>query len=673
MTKLIVLLFFLFSMLLAQNKFRVPNKITTYFAKNDSSKQYILYNHHPKNQKNEISDFTLTISADFKMDVLFVFSEEKIDTFLFNDSTVYEVQLPPGKYNFLVSTYKSKHILQLYFRENIILNNDTLIEISDNEITHQNTYTFKREDNSSLRINIAQFTFIFTNSNIGKDRFIGFGYYITYLDSISYIIKYNSIIDSLDNQWAFQGRNGSNKNLYLLNGVIDEALNDTIISNNPHNWAFADFYYFFEDSITQNNRTLQVGTKLPATYNSWADSSISPPYKQRIFQDMSNPDFLFHSKFSQFVNAEQFYNSQYRTSQKRIFKDRVEHYLSPLNYKNPIITKNGNKVLCGVPPMFWNGRFNNTRDSIKISAPFGLLSYPLLFVSQSLDVINQSPFVYFLYKDGFEIKRGKIGKNMAIYLAAGAIFDTLDFSVGPGKYTYSIINDKVEVAGIAGGVQVDAEFDLTLEDKNPPYMDFFQITEDGVLTNVLHGKENAKIAVRAYDNVAIKNVSLQVESFTTLERTNLEISYNPPFYEAEIPFLEDDSYALYLTISDSSNNKITTFMDPAFVVDRTTSINEGGKPVSSFEIASVYPNPFNSRTKIRVNLGVKNFKKSKIEIYNILGKQIKSYKNKFIRPGSTTIIWDGTNDKNTDVASGVYFIYLKGGGKFTIKKCILIR
>ncbi|KAA3618273.1 MAG: T9SS C-terminal target domain-containing protein [Calditrichaeota bacterium] len=656
----------------AQNKNLTSPEIKTYFSKQDSSKQFVLYNHQAKIENKNVAKQTLTISADFEMDVLIVFNEEDIDTFLFYDSTVYEVQIPKGKYNFLVSKFESKHILQLYFKENILLNTNTFIEISQKEISRQNKYAFYREDNSKLRLNIAELTFLFPEKKIGRDGFIGFGYYIG-LDSSQFNIHYNILPDFLKKEWAFQGRIKHNINLYLLNGVLWDFGFDTLITNDISNWAFADFQYFFEDSILKKNKTVQIGPKNPGNYHAWVDSFLREPYKLRIFQDESTSNLLYHSKFSTFVNAQQFYNNQYKTSQKRIFKDKVEHYISPSNYENPIISTNNNYVGCGIPPVFWNGRFKNKRDSIKLSAPFDFLSRDFLFVSQSNDVINQSPFDYYIYQNGSEIKRGKIGQIMAIYLGVGALFDTLDYAVDPDKYRYSITNEKVEVAGIAGGVRVDADFDLRLEDKSPPYMDFFQISEDNIITNVLRGKEDAKISIRAYDDVAIKDVSFQLESFETFERIDLEVTKNPPYYEADLPFLNDDSYSLYLSISDSSDNKITTFMDPVFLVDKTTSLNESIVPVKDFEITSIYPNPFNSRIKIKVNLDNKNYKKSKIEIYNILGKKIKSFENKFIKPGITTIIWDGTNNQNSDVASGVYFIYLKISTKFVTKKCVIIR
>ena len=68
---------------------------------------------------------------------------------------------------------------------------------------------------------------------------------------------------------------------------------------------------------------------------------------------------------------------------------------------------------------------------------------------------------------------------------------------------------------------------------------------------------------------------------------------------------------------------------------------------------SHYPNPFNSK----VNLVYEISKPSMInvDIYDIMGRKIKSLVNNYYSSGINSVKWDGTNENNNLVPSGTYF------------------
>jgi len=70
-----------------------------------------------------------------------------------------------------------------------------------------------------------------------------------------------------------------------------------------------------------------------------------------------------------------------------------------------------------------------------------------------------------------------------------------------------------------------------------------------------------------------------------------------------------------------------------------------------------YPNPFNSSTTIKYQLPAAT--DVKLEIYNLLGQRIRTLVDQFQIPGSYSIRWDGTDDFNQPVASGLYLYQLK--------------
>jgi hypothetical protein len=87
---------------------------------------------------------------------------------------------------------------------------------------------------------------------------------------------------------------------------------------------------------------------------------------------------------------------------------------------------------------------------------------------------------------------------------------------------------------------------------------------------------------------------------------------------------------------------------------------------------SNYPNPFNPQTTISFQLSENG--DVNLSIYNIKGQKVKTIVNEKLEQGLHQIIWDGKNDKNQYVASGVYFYKLEVNNKnIAIKKCLLLK
>ncbi|MFC1898589.1 T9SS type A sorting domain-containing protein [Candidatus Cloacimonadota bacterium] len=83
-----------------------------------------------------------------------------------------------------------------------------------------------------------------------------------------------------------------------------------------------------------------------------------------------------------------------------------------------------------------------------------------------------------------------------------------------------------------------------------------------------------------------------------------------------------------------------------------------------------YPNPFNPSTTISFNLPEDQLENTKLIIYNMKGQNIKQYS---IFNNQSSITWDGTDDNNTPVSSGVYFYKLKSGDLEITNKMVLMK
>lgn len=79
-----------------------------------------------------------------------------------------------------------------------------------------------------------------------------------------------------------------------------------------------------------------------------------------------------------------------------------------------------------------------------------------------------------------------------------------------------------------------------------------------------------------------------------------------------------------------------------------------------YKLEQNYPNPFNPVTTINFSLPVD--KKISLKIYDMVGQEIKSLlSNEDFKKGSHEVVWDGTNNIGTKVASGNYIAKLEFG------------
>lgn len=105
--------------------------------------------------------------------------------------------------------------------------------------------------------------------------------------------------------------------------------------------------------------------------------------------------------------------------------------------------------------------------------------------------------------------------------------------------------------------------------------------------------------------------------------------------------------------------------------DQITSIQEITALNKNINISN-HPNPFNPTTTIEFS--IPKYSKVKLTIFNIKGQKIKTLTNEVLNAGDHSIIWNGDDDTNKSVSSGVYLYKLKVNGKIeAVKKCLLLK
>ena len=104
-----------------------------------------------------------------------------------------------------------------------------------------------------------------------------------------------------------------------------------------------------------------------------------------------------------------------------------------------------------------------------------------------------------------------------------------------------------------------------------------------------------------------------------------------------------------------------------------TGIKSQANVIKSFELKQNYPNPFNPTTTIEFSLNQSGFEKVSLTVYNILGKKVKTLYNGVLDRGTYRFEWNGTNEANQPVASGMYFYRLQVKNQASVKQMILIK
>jgi len=120
------------------------------------------------------------------------------------------------------------------------------------------------------------------------------------------------------------------------------------------------------------------------------------------------------------------------------------------------------------------------------------------------------------------------------------------------------------------------------------------------------------------------------------------------------------------------SNDAFVFMVDDFIMDLGTTSNvDPVTPVVATVLNSNFPNPFNPETTI--SYAVKGTSSVTVEIYNTKGQRVKTLVNETKAEGNYNVKWDGTDNNNMKVTSGVYFYKMNAGRYTSTRKMILMK
>jgi len=169
--------------------------------------------------------------------------------------------------------------------------------------------------------------------------------------------------------------------------------------------------------------------------------------------------------------------------------------------------------------------------------------------------------------------------------------------------------------------------------------------EIGNLTNLTHLVLN--------DNQLTGEIS---ESICDL---NINWGYDSVFGISNNQFCPPYPYCIedYMGEQDTANCEQVSIIDENFP--------------NKYNLYDAYPNPFNPATTIQYELYNNSF--IKLNIYDVMGCNIKSLVNIEKDAGHYSIQWDATNNNGEPVSAGMYFYSINADGFRQTKKMVLLK
>jgi hypothetical protein len=108
---------------------------------------------------------------------------------------------------------------------------------------------------------------------------------------------------------------------------------------------------------------------------------------------------------------------------------------------------------------------------------------------------------------------------------------------------------------------------------------------------------------------------------------------------------------------------------PTSVADNRSSI-----PVN-MSLHQNFPNPFNPETTIHIDIAANqpSNQNIRVEVYDLLGRKVRTLFDGTHSPGTLHLNWDATDDKGAAVATGVYIYRLRTGTTDVARRMTLLR
>ena len=158
----------------------------------------------------------------------------------------------------------------------------------------------------------------------------------------------------------------------------------------------------------------------------------------------------------------------------------------------------------------------------------------------------------------------------------------------------------------------------------------------------------------------------------------IEMKFNTGEWE-ELAQVTDNEYSLLLNrlgtysfrIRANYDDDYSSYSNTILFDYNTITNNEFNDATLVTKLHSNYPNPFNPVTNIAYTLAKPS--KVNLKVYNLKGQLVKTLVNEKQTTGNHKVVWNGKNNQNRAVASGIYFIRIDTDNYSKTHKAILMK
>ena len=286
---------------------------------------------------------------------------------------------------------------------------------------------------------------------------------------------------------------------------------------------------------------------------------------------------------------------------------------SSSNIMNNIISFNSGGYLGGgICLSNWNGELtNNEIHHNETNAGYGMDKGSGICILNSTGLIE----VNLIYE------------NQSNYQAAAVGCDSSEVNIFWNKITNNQ-NDGIKISGNIGPV---------------------------INNNDIYDNEDYDLRIKLYNSEITIDAQYNYWGETTTEE--MATLPFPSNITAIYDFLDDDELAFV-----DYNNWLNS---PVVVENESIQSSISNLQLSNF------PNPFNPTTTISFSIPEESH--AELSIFNIKGQRVKQLINDQLSTGEHSVVWDGRDENNKPVGSGVYFYKLKAGGFREVRKMILLK
>lgn len=355
---------------------------------------------------------------------------------------------------------------------------------------------------------------------------------------------------------------------------------------------------------------------------------------------------------------------------------------------------NGDTVDVGTPLLDWYDSYDlNQNDSVYYSLWYG--TDPLFY--------ENTEFVDSIWVSEYQIPGGGLGKILADYLERESRKSTDNYDTS-GEQKIGTLKGANRLSGSGQNSPLDLPddaqifwrvraTDTTGLERMADQMDwsFFVSIPDAPLPfDLILPPDNATVNTRNPKLVwhAAVDPDPDSESITYEVWYDRQDDFGNP---TKIGGIQDTSFTLptllnyenyyWKVLAEDEDGLVTesvTFFH--FYVDTTFVGIDGDEPVSPglpkmFTLGQNYPNPFNPRTSISYDVPetVDGEVLVRIDVFSVRGIKIKTLVEENKVPGRYEVVWDGTDDHNQKVSSGIYFYRMKAGDFISTKKMVILK